>query len=239
MSKWLPLLFLIAFFSPLFAADTRHYYNAMSNTAKLKAQGGGSGTAWAVRWKNKKYTMSNAHVCEIAKARGLNWMRAERMMREDDIQIIAIDKVHDICLLSAMPEADGYTLASDWYTAQGIVMYGYPMGNPLTISEGYLIKQGAVYLDAELAQKDCHGNGLELRETDSIFGKQKMCIRTVMAIYMTAPTFPGNSGSPVLDGSGNVVAMAFAAQGTTSYGYAIPVDEIKDFLTRHLGEQNR
>lgn len=76
---------------------------------------------------------------------------------------------------------------------------GYPLGGRLTLTRGVVID----YVDGW--RFDIPGQ----------------------VMRMTARVQPGNSGGPVLDRNGNVVAVVFAIELATGYGLAIPIDTLR------------
>ena len=81
-----------------------------------------------------------------------------------------------------------------------ITVVGYPLGGPLTLSEGIVVDRvdGADYL-----------------------GVPGTVIR------LTAPVQKGNSGGPVLDRKGRIVGVVYALEVNTGFGLAIPVDTVR------------
>jgi S1-C subfamily serine protease len=90
-----------------------------------------------------------------------------------------------------------------------ITVAGYPLGGPLTLTHGVVVDRvpGAPF--------DVPGPVLRI----------------------TARVEHGNSGGPVLDGQGRVVAIVFAIETATGYGLAIPNDTVRR-LANEGGFQN-
>jgi S1-C subfamily serine protease len=80
-----------------------------------------------------------------------------------------------------------------------ITVVGYPRGGPLTLSAGTVID----------------------RVDGGKFGVEGAVLR------LTATVVPGNSGGPVLDAKGRVVAIVYAIETATGFGLAIPVDTMR------------
>jgi S1-C subfamily serine protease len=80
-----------------------------------------------------------------------------------------------------------------------ITVVGYPRGGPLTLSEGTVIDR------VDGAEFDVEGT----------------------VVRLTATVVPGNSGGPVLDAKGRVVAIVYAIEIATGFGLAIPVDTMR------------
>src|ERR671914_1293760 len=80
-----------------------------------------------------------------------------------------------------------------------VTVVGYPRGGPLTLSQGTVIDR------VDGGKFDVEGAVLRL----------------------TATVVPGNSGGPVLDSEGRVVAIVYAIETATGFGLAIPVDTMR------------
>jgi S1-C subfamily serine protease len=79
-----------------------------------------------------------------------------------------------------------------------VTVVGYPLGGPLTLADGTVVD----------------------RIDGTTYGVQGPIIR------LTAEVEHGNSGGPVIDSSGRVVAIVYAIETTTGFGLAIPVDTL-------------
>lgn len=97
----------------------------------------------------------------------------------------------------ALPRAGAYGPAPA--DRDRITVVGYPRGGPLKISEGTVIDR------VDGGRFDVEGTVLRL----------------------TAKVVPGNSGGPVLDAKGRVVAIVYAIETATGFGLAIPVDTMR------------
>jgi S1-C subfamily serine protease len=80
-----------------------------------------------------------------------------------------------------------------------ITVVGYPQGGPLTLANGIVIDR--------IDGRDYDVEGAILR--------------------VSARVQPGNSGGPVLDRQGRIVALVYAVQISTGFGLAIPVDTFR------------
>lgn len=89
-----------------------------------------------------------------------------------------------------------------------VVVVGYPEGGPLTLARG--------------------------RVVDRVSGANLGIPGPVLRL--TARVEHGNSGGPVLDPKGRVVAIVYAVETSTGYGLAIPNDTVRSF-TRTGGFQ--
>jgi S1-C subfamily serine protease len=83
-----------------------------------------------------------------------------------------------------------------------ITVAGYPLGGKLTLRQGTVLD----YVD---------GYRFEIP------GR---------VMRLTARVQPGNSGGPVLDSKGKVVAVVYAIERATGYGLAIPVDTLRALI---------
>jgi S1-C subfamily serine protease len=120
------------------------------------------------------------------------------------VQSISEQPAPDLAILAGGSTQVPATLStSDVSTGTQVWAAGYPEGNQLSLSAGIVLDyiSGSVY--------GAPGQIMEL----------------------TNDFKPGNSGSPLLDGQGNVVGVVFALNTVTGNGLAIPVSDLAQFLS--------
>lgn len=89
----------------------------------------------------------------------------------------------------------------------GVVIAGYPEDGP------YDVRAGRIRAEQRLRSPNIYGEGTVIREVFSLRGLVR----------------PGNSGGPVVDPSGDVVGVVFAASVTDAdTGYALTADQVED-----------
>ncbi|MBF2046320.1 MAG: trypsin-like peptidase domain-containing protein [Leptolyngbya sp. IPPAS B-1204] len=72
---------------------------------------------------------------------------------------------------------------------------------------------------------------IELNSTCANGTSPLRCIRTPDGFLQ-----PGNSGGPLIDGSGQVIGVNRAVQQSTGEGVSIPIETIQDFLAQRMGQ---
>ena len=125
-------------------------------------------------------------------------------------QAIAFDPRNDLALLRVPAlDAPELPLADDPDAGTSAAILGYPLNGPYDVRAGRLGQQ------REVVTQDAYGHGPVRRRIVSLRG----AVRS------------GNSGGPMVDGRGRVVATIFAA--TTSGprgGYGVPNDIVREAL---------
>jgi S1-C subfamily serine protease len=111
------------------------------------------------------------------------------------VEFAFVASAGDIALIrSESPLPQVATLGADVRSGDEVSVVGYPHGGPLTISEGVIVDE-------------TDGSRFEIPGP---------------VLRMTATVAPGNSGGPVLDKKGHVVAVVFAIERDTGLSLAIP-----------------
>jgi serine protease Do len=128
-----------------------------------------------------------------------------------DAQLLGVSECSDLALLRVLGGATYPALtlaAADPTVGEQIYVAGHPNGDPYTLTNGIVAKPPA--------------------PADTSFASVKT------EIQITAQTYPGNSGSPVVDAAGQVVGVHYAwgPPGTTIAGqsFAIAASEVKGII---------
>ena len=125
-------------------------------------------------------------------------------------QVAQHDDTEDLALLDGLPPQDVYaTLAtSDPKVGTPVWVAGYPLGDQLTVTSGKVLGE-------------VPGNQLGLGAP---------------VLEISNPIQHGNSGSPLLDSSGEVVGVVFALDTVTKHGLAMPVSSLRSLLQTDRGD---
>ncbi|HEY4179806.1 MAG TPA: trypsin-like peptidase domain-containing protein [Kofleriaceae bacterium] len=161
-------------------------------------RGQGAGSGFAVTPDG--YVMTNSHVVHGAKKIKVNTPTGESVTA----RIVGDDPATDLALVQIDPSALGAYLAIDGALSPRVGQLAVAIGNPLgfesTVSTGVVSALGR-----------------------SLRGKGNRLIDGV--IQHTAPLNPGNSGGPLLDGSGRVLGVNTAIIARSQgIGFAVAVE---------------
>jgi S1-C subfamily serine protease len=114
-----------------------------------------------------------------------------------------VDYTDDLALvrIDADPSSAGQLADSDPEVGTPVTVVGYPLGGAQTLTSGKVVDYAR--LDASDGPR---------------------------VVRVSAEIWPGNSGGPVLDDAGRVVAVVFAIERATDYALAVPVSQLRDVL---------
>ena len=226
----LALLCAVLVWSTPHLKDAHYRYISGSQVVKIIGTEG-SGTGFHIKAPSgKTYILTNQHVCAIAdKNQELLVENSKKMVPR---RVIAVYQKHDLCLVEALPgEENGLRMANSLSIGEDIVLIGHPSGRPLTLSKGEFVhKKFIPMLNLEIrTSEECDSiNGTWL---DGGFFMPSVCVEKVSAFGISSPSYPGNSGSPVVNKWGNVVGVLFAGNRTQlNDNYMVPFHELKNFL---------
>ncbi len=197
--------------------ETYLYEYKGKSVVKLKA-GGRSATGFQVLGASgKQYTMTNRHVCDGLTRHGnkIAWYQEEE--KGGTLAVIYRDRDADLCLLEGIPNLRPLGLAGQAHKRESVYLVGHPGGRGLSFERGHLVQKTNIYL------------------RNYCYNKPKFYCNFYYASYhLNAISYGGNSGSPILDKFGNVVAVLYAGrrdQPTASH--SVPLFQIKDVLGKH------
>lgn len=177
------------------------------------------------------YTITNQHVCELAKDGVLMVGEKAKSGRMLPRRILEIDEEADLCLVEGLTGYGGLTIAGGYAVGDYNYVLGHPLGGPIDLMAGFLKQVKPIFIPLmEVNLDDCNGPGLTKRELPTLFGSFLVCFKERPAVLTNITIFAGNSGSPMVNAFGRVTGVVFAANTRTNQGYAVPLENVKRFL---------
>lgn len=184
------------------------------------------GTGFSLSYRGKDYIVTNSHVCDVVKVK-------ERVIIDfnDSWGIQAIsgiiyqDPSKDLCLIRGVPGIPSLSIASNGPDIHDrVYVLGHPLLEPLTLAKGRYVGPVMVDLGEQMMLGDkCDGKIIK----QFIF---TFCVHSYASYLTTNATYPGNSGSPLLNSTGEVIGVVFASNTLTNKGLVIPLSTLEDFL---------
>ena len=176
----------------------------------LNAAKTGGGTGFHVKLPSGGTAiLTNKHVCLGTNKWGIVTINKNNAFYQR--RIIDISTTHDLCLIEPIYK-DGLSLGSEPETGDHSAILGYPSLTPLRFEVAKFVTRMEVSICTKVEFIFC----VETTELDSY-------------LY-NAMIQPGNSGSPVVNFFGNLVAVVFAG-GSGDHTIAVPLEYVKDFIS--------
>ena len=205
------------------------------SVVQVLSPAGGGGTGFAVKAASGEvFIATNKHVCEAA----INgWMLIKQDDKSERIykRVVYKDNKHDLCLLQGDKRFNPLDIGSHPDKGDFHYVIGHPGLRQLTVSQGEYIGYETIELmDSVRNRKDCAGRVFELNDFEKImYGIEFVCVRKYKSYSTTAVSYPGNSGSPVVNKYGNVIGVLFAGSSKQERdNYVVPLAELKRVLNK-------
>lgn len=192
----------------------RYYVGSSVYIVKDVNENKGSGTGFVIKAPNgKNYFVTNNHVCEGLEANGKILISSDAIASDQMlIKVIKKDPKVDLCIAEAPTLSKGLFLSTSLSIGDNVHIFGHPIGFPLHKTSGEAISPMQV----------------QMVKGTSIFDLEFVIFD---AWQISAPSSPGNSGSPVVDNLGRVIGILFAGNTVNAYtSYIIPAKSLKALL---------
>ena len=235
-----PLLLVTAVMISALAAKNGHnvylFHKVGSQVVFIQAPAGAKNQGTATGFQviapsGRVYTLTNAHVCELQKDGIVLVSEKQNSGRLIPRRVLEVYEKNDLCLVEGLAGYGGLSLADSWEVGDQNWAIGYPMGEALNMTSGFLKEKANIKLFLqEVAPKDCKGPGMSIEDVNLGFISLPFCFIERSAIQTNITIFPGNSGSPMVNVFGNVTGVVFASNNYTDWGSSVPLEDVIDFL---------
>lgn len=169
--------------------------------------------------------ITNAHVCELGLPDGA--MMAHQNGPVQVVRILRLDPIADLCMLEPVLAGGSLSMGSKPSIGDTVAVLGHPSLDPQTFEKGRLVYKTFIQVAAGwYDEKTCVGPGTS--KVDTWLGA--FCVKSYMAYGSNVTIFGGNSGSPVINFYGKVVAVVFAGSTQTNKGYFVTYEDLVRFI---------
>jgi hypothetical protein len=240
-----PLMLALILFAALSLSTYVGIENVKDKTADVMEDVGGSvysvhnltsrGTAWAAKTKKgTKVLVTNVHVCDSV----IPIMFTQKGGKNYTLQVLAKDSKHDICLLSAPPNAVPLKLADEVVPEETVYAVGFPIVDFMTSTKGNAKGIVPIKMPYNISIDQCVGEKFEkfkgpmLHPNGKVY-EEEVCLFVGKVLTTTANTDAGGSGSPILNKDEEVVGMVMVCVGNIAWAQGVPLEALKEFLNKN------
>ena len=181
-------------------------------------------------------TLTNEHICAGAKGDVVHGEYENNPGVYESLKIIERSKETDLCVLEPMPKTEPLHMSESLAVGDQVALIGHPLLQDLTLTLGQVnsFLMIEIAIDRNIDDVACANRGGKLQDAgieEALFGTTTICVRDIFSARTTLQSFPGNSGSPVVNIWGRVVGVLFAGDGRTNWGCIVPASAINRFLS--------
>lgn len=217
----------------------------LTNNLPGSGQGYGGGTGFHITAESgTTVVVSNRHVCMSGKAQGFMYGAVRGKTEYFKLKILELYSEADLCVLEPIEGISPLKLGSKPEEGKSVWVIGHPNLQPRTVTKGEVQGFEWMYITVGIVgfkgftEKDCGYQNTKLVNVSLMFNgypfkKIQMCVEKDMTTITTVPIYKGNSGSPVVDDFGNVVAVIFATESDGMWGRAISFTDLKNLLLKY------
>ena len=187
--------------------------------------GGGSGVIFRSSYKGT-VILTNAHICDAIEGGGTVYDS-----KPHTILAFKRSKLHDVCyiFIRANLFLDTQLSSSPPEVNTKIYISGHPSLYPHIVSQGYVA--GTDNYPIHMDDRACTEVEMKASPMQCILSGHPI-LQSREAVIASALISPGSSGSAVFNDDGELVGLAFAAQGDIGYALVVPWKYLNGFV-RH------
>jgi S1-C subfamily serine protease len=190
----------------------------------------GGGTGFAVRGASgTSYIVTNAHVCDHTRDVNGNvevWPTIKHPGQSRKLRVLEIRwGKTDLCVIEGFSTLEPLELGSEFNTEELLYAVGHPKMEPLTVTSGIARSRELIQIPYDTLDSDAV-NGTVI----PMGFMSELCIREVDGWDSTIITYPGNSGSPVVNQWGEVKGVIFASYNETKHGMFVTLEALVALL---------
>ncbi len=178
---------------------------------------------------NSSIILTNKHVCGLIQGGGL----VTTDQGAYPVHSFRVYTRHDLCLIEVLADLHENNVLAEQppksYTTA--VVAGHPVLLPTVVTIGHFVNHMSIQL--MMGTKTCDGTETGQEQEMCLFTGMKPIVVSFEAQPITATIMPGSSGSGVFNEKGEISGLVFAGQQGLSYGFIVPYEYVRDFLT-HL-----
>lgn len=192
------------------------------------------GTAFAMKAKSGKvYTVTNAHICGLRNKDNQIGVMEHRTERIIPLRVIEVYPENDLCIVEGVTGYEGLDIGVESSVSQTVWTFGHALGEELNIAHGRVKAFKPIEMIDETVtdMTKCVGSRRHVEtEYTLFFGPMTVCVKVYDTVATDVATFPGNSGSPMVDRFGKVVGVIFAGSTRSNWGFAVPLKDLRKLL---------
>lgn len=189
----------------------------------------GAGTGAHVQLEDGRIViLTNKHICQME---GELRVKSSKIKEPIVRKRLVLSKKHDLCAIEAIPGHSGLKLGEAPQIGEQIYTMGHPRAEALNVTSGEYFFDKVIELGENIQEDGTCAEG-RLEMVMDIFGPIAFCVVKRETMQVDTPTYPGNSGSPVVNKYGELVAVVFAGDRTVeNQGFLVPTRYVSEFLS--------
>lgn len=207
---------------------------ANANVFKIVTeQENSGGTGFYFKSKSGKvYVITNSHVCELAKDQPLFIRHFKQKIALG--KILKDEPKYDLCVVDSLQQSHGLKLANHVEFYKEYHLFGNPYLYTNVYSKGEIFDIQYVQIPKRIVGPNdvCAQDEVKIK-MNMFFFQVDVCASNNKAYVTNIQGFPGNSGSPLLNEYGEVVAVLFAGDHRTNYSFYIVLESVQE-MTKGL-----